>query len=385
MVILVSAGVPLLVLLGLARLRIDTAFAAAVCYVAGAAAGNLLPIPPAAADLLQTLSSLTVAFWIPLLIIPLHPRATARSLLSSLATALIVAAAILLSGFGVFALFRSSGRLRPELGALAAALFFGGAPAADQIRQALHIPSAAAAGVQSVGSALTAAFVTLMLFLTPILSLRRPKDTGRTTTQPAGDRFSSILITVGSSALIVGLGLAAGSLFPAGLASVVGMAAVGLLSVGTSILPRLRRESGIVFALAVRSKALDTPPSVSPGEYVALMFAFTAGSVTNLRWLLSAAPVGSEAAGPQLWLAGALLLSVAAAVSVAAARALRPLRSGATVTVTALLASAPFAGPAAAAAGEPATAPGALAAGLAGYALGGTLGRLLLLLLTLQS
>ncbi len=368
----------------LRRFAIPGALSVAVCYAAGVAGGNIANLPGDVVHLLETLTSMTVAFWIPLLILPLEIRVIARSLAGSAAVAGIAVLSLTATGIIAFALLPATETDRAQLSAMAVALFSGGAPAADQFRQMVHLPALQAAQLQSAATVLTSAFVLLLLIAAPFTSGRGiPSEAVRTEkSRPDHAGFGAVLVTFGTSALIAGCGLAVGTLFPSGLSSVVGLLTIALLSTAGALIGRLRRAAGTA---VVRLGEANTGEDPSLGEYVVLVFALVAGSLTSLRNLPTATlpTATTQTATASMWIVAAVVLFGSAALTLLTVSRIKPLRGAALSTVASLLASAPFAGPAAAAQRRVETLPGALAAGVAGYAFGSLLARLVMILLSL--
>lgn len=351
--------------IALRRFGLPPALGAAVCYAAGVAVANIAILPVSVVDLLETLASMAVAFWIPLLIIPLGIKTIGRSVARSAAVAGIAGLSLLITGVLACLLFPSTDAGPAQLPALTVALFSGGVPAADQFQQAFHTPARLAAQVQSVATVLTSVFVLVVLVGAAYAAKERPDRHDR-----AG--FGAVLLTVGSAALIVGCGLSIGALFRPGLSSVVGLLTIALLSTAGSLIGRLRTAAAAAI-IPLGGAATERSPTV--GEYIVLVFALVSGALTSFRQL--------QAAAGAVWLSAAVVLFGSAAITLITASRLRSIRDTAVSTAASILASAPFAGPAASAARRLDSLPGALAAGLAGYALGGPLARLVLLVLSL--
>ncbi|HUX12386.1 MAG TPA: hypothetical protein VMW87_05120 [Spirochaetia bacterium] len=362
LVLVIAALVtPAGVIAALRRMSLPITGAVAVCYLLGIVAGNVAPLAAPIRDMQETLAGLLVAFWIPLLILPLRIGEIGRIVARAVTTAVVVLFSLTITVVAVHLVFHAFRADNFRVTAIEAAFYSGGIPGADALRRGQHLASQLVAQVQSVGTVLTAPFLFVSFLLGPKLSgSARAGAVAETEAGPL-PQIKGLLPILAVAALIAGLGLAVGSLFPAGLSSILGMATIGLLSVATTLVRRLQlRPAPAVW-------------EVTAGQYAAVTFAFVAGSMTGFRGVISAAGT--------VWITAAAVLFGAAGISLLISRAANI--ADAPAVVISILASAPFAGPASVAIGRPRAAVGGLSAGILGYALGSLLGRALLGLLPL--
>jgi uncharacterized membrane protein len=261
-----------------------------LCYVAGIILGNIGILPKSIAPLQSTLTDLTVAFALPLLLFSIDVRkwfkVTGRGMLCMLlATIAIVAVA-----FAAYLAIYKGDAEAWQLSGLAIGVYTGGTPNLAAIKEALGVSNTTYILFHTYDTVISLLYILFMssiarpffrLYLKPFES---PISENAATTSE-GDEDESIDAYAGMfkratlpslglalllSAAIVGVSVFLGGLLPGTASTAVTILSITTLGIGASFVPAIRR---------IRK-------TFQAGMYIIYMFCFVVASMTKFDALI---------------------------------------------------------------------------------------------------
>lgn len=371
------------------------------CYLIGLLLGNLGILPEGILAVQDTLSSVAVAFSIPLMLFGVDVRSWTRlSPRAGLALLLAAVAIIVVASAGHFA-FRSVVADSGKVSGLLVGVYTGGTPNLAAIASALQVESSLYVTVHTADLVVGGVYLLFVITVAkpmfsrvlPAFDLPAPIGGGSVDSRgrndrssddaagggaagrgqsrdgraggellafdrifASGNRLSSVLALVLAAAL-VGASLGLASLFPADAETIVVILGLTTLSIGVSLIPRVG----------------ELTTSFKMGEYVILVFCVVVGSMADIREML----------GASVAILGFVVFAVfgSFAVHLFLCRLFRVDVDTMLVTSTAAICSPPFVGMVAIALGNRRIIAAGITTGIVGYAVGNYLGITLSLLL----
>lgn len=260
-----------------------------VCYVAGLVIGNIGILPASSAGLLDSLSTIAVAFSIPLLLFSVDIKkwkeTSGKAILAFVLAALSVCVVSALTH-----IFYGAGK--PEswkVAGMLVGLYTGGTPNLAAIKTALNVDKNVYIAVHTSDIVVSALYLfAVMTVAKPFFSKFLPvKDwssdvaavdgTGAST--KLSDFFDKkvrlrLLGALGLTVLIVAVSLGVSMLVPADSQTMVVILLITSLALAASLLPSVR----------------SIPMTFSAGEYILYVFCIVVGALGNFSLLLSNAP-----------------------------------------------------------------------------------------------
>ncbi len=274
-----------------------------LCYAAGLLVGNLGLLPQAAAAVQKTLSEVTIALALPMILFTVDLRAWSRIAGKALWSMALATFAVIVVAIGLFAIYAQLGVAAPhELAALAVGVYTGGTPNLAAIKTALDIGETRYLLFNAFDTVVGAAYLMFMLSAARPLARRwltAPRPPTESRAGPDIDAaaydedYASLLNrtgalavakSLGAAAVVVGLAVGIGEAFGGAQATALVIALLATLGLAASLLGPVRRlkasyKAGMfliyVFSFTVASMArLD---SLRGGDL--LLFGFVAGAV----------------------------------------------------------------------------------------------------------
>lgn len=257
-----------------------------LCYAAGLLVGNLGALPDSAAPLQKTLSEVSVALALPMILFTVDLRAWSRIAGRALRSMALAIAAVLVVAVALSLLYRGLGTpATHELAGLAVGVYTGGTPNLAAIKMALGVDDTRYLLFNAFDTVIGAAYLMFMATLArPLLAgWLRPHPTVRgaapaalpaATAGPPAEDFAAlpgpralgrIAVALLCSAAIVGLSVAAGGLLAGPHAGALVIALIATLGLVASLVPPLR---GIA-------------ESYPAGMYLIYVFSFTVASMAR--------------------------------------------------------------------------------------------------------
>ena len=248
--LLVYLGIPGAILLAVARLPLAARIGPIVlCYALGLLLGLSAAMPAAATPLRDTLTEVSLALALPLLLFSVDVRAwgtvAGRALLSmALAVAAVICVALLL-----WWQFSAAGTARAEeLSAMAVGMYTGGIANLGAMKVALGIEDARYLAFATVDTAVGALYLLFVLTLAPPLFARLLPE-GTRTAAPVVDpeaerpRLVPALIALFAAAVCVAGAVLLAPLIAAGNATVLTIVLLTTFGIAGSFVPALRRNA----------------------------------------------------------------------------------------------------------------------------------------------
>ncbi len=260
-----------------------------VCYVAGLALGNIGILPESALGLLDTVSTIAVAFSIPLLLFSVDIRKwkelSGKAILAFALAAFSVGLVAAVTHF----FFAPKAAESWKVAGMLVGLYTGGTPNLAAIKTALDVDRNVYIAVHTSDMVISALYLlAVMTVAKPLLSRILPKkdwDSGIAAVSGVGEEASlsrffakgtrtRLLAALGITAAIVAASLGLSMLFPADFQTMIVILAITTLSLSASLLPSVR----------------SIPMTFSAGEYILYIFCIAVGAMGNLSTLLTGAP-----------------------------------------------------------------------------------------------
>jgi uncharacterized membrane protein len=260
-----------------------------VCYVAGLILGNVGILPESALGLLDTLSTIAVAFSLPLLLFSVDIRKWKELSGKSILALALAAFSVGLVATLAHLLFAPRTEESWKVAGMLVGLYTGGTPNLAAIKTALDVDRNVYLAVHTSDMVVSALYLlAVMTFAKPLLSRFLPKkdwDSGLATVDSAGEATSltkffaknirlRLLAALGFTAAIVALALGLSLLFPADFQTMIVILSITTLSLGASLLPKVR----------------TIPMTFAAGEYILYIFCIAVGAMGNVSTLLTSAP-----------------------------------------------------------------------------------------------
>jgi uncharacterized membrane protein len=292
---------------------VDKIGAIIICYAVGLVLGNLHVIPPAAAGLQDTLSSIMVPLALPLMFFSLDMgrwrRTGGKALLSF---GLEVAAVVIVSVAGYFLFRRGIGPEAPKIAGMLNGVYTGGTINLASIGAALQVDHTMYVAANTSDIVLSALY---LLFLVTVgqkvigVFLPKFRKAAAAAEGPAPDvddyhsyagmfrreRLLPLLAALGAAVLIAAAGFSLTLVLPGQWGTIGAILAITTLAIAASFIRPLRR---------VRQ-------THQLGQYFILVFCLVVGSTADIMKLLAAAP--SVIGYVTLTIFGSLVLHVALA------------------------------------------------------------------------
>lgn len=343
-----------------------------LAYAFGLLLGNSQLLPPAAADVQELLSSLTVALSIPLLLFTVHTaqwRQLGGKAGISLILAVISIAATVTAGHLIFRTLVPQSAL---LSGMLIGVYTGGTPNLAAIRTALAVDTSLYLTVHTADLVIGGVYVLFVITIAKPLfkvilperiladsqerfEIREHQATYRDVVSRANlpRSIASLLL----AAAMVGISLGIASFFPSESESVVVIVSLTTLAIAASFVPRVRH----------------LPTSFKIGEYIILIFSLVVGSMADLQRIL--------AASPMILLFVAFAVFVSLTLHLLLCRVFRVDVDTMLITSVSAICSPPFVGMVAISLKNRQVIAAGITTGIIGYAIGNYLGILTALLL----
>jgi uncharacterized membrane protein len=260
-----------------------------VCYAAGLIVGNLGILPAGAPTLLDTISTIAVAFSIPLLLYSVDIRRWKElSGKSILAFVLAAVSVIVVSTIVHFAY----GAGKPEswkVAGMLVGLYTGGTPNLAAIKEALHTDMNVYLAVHTSDIVLSALYLlAVMTIAKPIFSRFLPvknwagpsatiEGTGESPTFSvlfSGKTMRKLPAALGLTVLVVGVSLGVSLVVPQNFQTAVVILLITSLALALSLVPSIRA----------------IPKTFAAGEYMLYVFCVAVGAMGNFSLLINNAP-----------------------------------------------------------------------------------------------
>lgn len=271
------------------------------CYLLGLMIGNLGVLPADVGPLQDSLSSVAVAFSVPLMLFGLDLRSLKRLSPRAGLALLLAAAAIVVVASAGHVLFRSSIAESEKVSGLLVGVYTGGTPNLAALKNALEVESSLYITVHTADLVVGGIYLLFVITVAkgvfsrflPAFDVPEPVAGGSVDNRRADDasesrtpepmRFGDIyarenrrtsLAALGLAAVLVAASLGIAMLFPPNAETIVVILALTTLSIGASLLHSVKRLRA-AFKL---------------GEYIILVFCVVVGSMANVGEMLAASP-----------------------------------------------------------------------------------------------
>ncbi len=260
-----------------------------LCYIVGILIGNSGLLPAGSRQVLDTISTATVALSIPLMLFSLDLTQW-RELTGKAGLSMFFAfIAILISSTLCFLLFRGIVEEGAKMAGLVVGVYTGGTPNMAAIQRALQINSETYLAVHTADVAVGGIYLLILMtfgkrVFRAILPAYRDNYTARTEIETLSLQsmkqmvkqraFPSILKSFGLAVLVVALGAGASLLIPGEASTVVAILGITTIAIALSFIPRVRK-------LAY---------SFQTGEYIILIFCTVVGSMADFSLLVNILP-----------------------------------------------------------------------------------------------
>ena len=260
-----------------------------LCYLGGIAAGNIGIFPDSIVPLQSTVSEITVAFSLPLLLFSLNVKSwfkiAGKAIISMLlATVAVVAVATL-----AFYLVKSRGAENPyQLAGMAVGVYTGGTPNLAAIKTALNIDSNTYILFHTYDTLFGLLYILFVVsagrkifnrFLIPFDRIKRKIGADfvyetESVTEYKGIFSRKVLLPLGAafllSAAVIGISLLVSSFFPDNRSAAVTILSITTLSILLSFIPGIR----------------NIKKTFQSGMYIIYVFCFDVASMTNMGNLI---------------------------------------------------------------------------------------------------
>lgn len=258
-----------------------------LCYGAGLLVGNLGLLPEAAAPVQKTLSEVTIALGLPMILFTVDLRAWSRIAGRALLSMALATLAVIVVASGLFVLYARLGTpAAHELAGLAIGVYTGGTPNLAAIKAALGIDETRYLLFNAFDTVVGAAYLMFMLSAARPLARRwlttaAPTPTAAATAACAVDTATydenyagllnrpgavAVLKSLAVAAVVVGLAVGLGQALGGAQATALVIALLATLGLAASLLGPVRR-------LAASYKA---------GMFLIYVFSFTVASMARL-------------------------------------------------------------------------------------------------------
>lgn len=256
-----------------------------LCYAAGLLVGNLGLLPEAAAPVQKTLSEVTIALGLPMILFTVDLRAWSRIAGRALLSMALATLAVIVVASGLFALYARLGTpAAHELAGLAIGVYTGGTPNLAAIKAALGIDETRYLLFNAFDTVVGAAYLMFMLsaarplarrWLTAAASPAAATAHGPVDTSTYDEDYAGLLNRPGAvavlkslavAAVVVGLAVGLGQALGGAQATALVIALLATLGLAASLLGPVRR-------LAASYKA---------GMFLIYVFSFTVASMARL-------------------------------------------------------------------------------------------------------
>lgn len=256
-----------------------------LCYGAGLLVGNLGLLPEAAAPVQKTLSEVTIALGLPMILFTVDLRAWSRIAGRALLSMALATLAVIVVASGLFVLYARLGTpAAHELAGLAIGVYTGGTPNLAAIKAALGIDETRYLLFNAFDTVVGAAYLMFMLsaarplarrWLTAAASPAAATAHGRVDTSTYDEDYAGLLNRPGAvavlkslavAAVVVGLAVGLGQALGGAQATALVIALLATLGLAASLLGPVRR-------LAASYKA---------GMFLIYVFSFTVASMARL-------------------------------------------------------------------------------------------------------
>ena len=260
-----------------------------LCYIVGILIGNSGLLPAGSRQVLDTISTATVALSIPLMLFSLDLTQW-RELTGKAGLSMFFAfIAILISSTLCFLLFRGIVEEGAKMAGLVVGVYTGGTPNMAAIQRALQVNSETYLAVHTADVAVGGIYLLILMtfgkrVFRAILPVYRDNYTARTEIETLSLQsmkqmvkqraFPSILKSFGLAVLVVALGAGASLLIPGEASTVVAILGITTIAIALSFIPRVRK-------LAY---------SFQTGEYIILIFCTVVGSMADFSLLVNILP-----------------------------------------------------------------------------------------------
>lgn len=256
-----------------------------LCYAAGLLVGNLGVLPEAAAPVQKTLSEVTIALGLPMILFTVDLRAWSRIAGRALLSMALATLAVIVVASGLFALYAGLGTpAAHELAGLAIGVYTGGTPNLAAIKAALGIDDTRYLLFNAFDTVVGAAYLMFMLsaarplarrWLTAAAPPAAPTASTAVDTAAYDEDYAGLLNRPGAvavlkslavAAVVVGLAVGLGQALGGAQATALVIALLATLGLAASLLGPVRR-------LAASYKA---------GMFLIYVFSFTVASMARL-------------------------------------------------------------------------------------------------------
>lgn len=268
-----------------------------LCYGSGLLLGNLNLIPESVTQIQNTLSEITIALALPMLLFTLNVKQWGKVAGKAMLSMLFATTAVVAMASGLFFFFQSSGHNATELSQLAGmsvGVYTGGTPNLAAIKAGLDIPNSSYLLFHSFDTLLGATYMLLMISVAiPFFRWLLPKPDltimqSNAQHQYDDDNYAQLLTKKNWPSL--------GKIFA--LAALVLASAIGLAEVAKSVFTLantgalviiLLTSFGIALSLFEKVRALQL--AYKMGMYLIYIFCLVVASMANLTDLLEFDPV----------------------------------------------------------------------------------------------
>lgn len=260
-----------------------------LCYIVGILIGNSGLLPAGSHEVLDIISTATVALSIPLMLFSLDLTQW-RELTGKAGLSMFFAfIAILISSTLCFLLFRGIVEEGAEMAGLLVGVYTGGTPNMAAIQRALQVPSETYLAVHTSDVAVGGVYLLILMtfgkrIIRAILPAYRDNYTRKTEIETLSldsmkkivkqRAFPSILTSFGLAILVVALGAGVSLLVPGEASTVVAILGITTVAIALSFIPKVRRLKY----------------SFQTGEYIILIFCTVVGSMADFSLLINILP-----------------------------------------------------------------------------------------------
>ena len=330
----------------------------ALCYVIGFIIGNTPGLPVDSA-LAMELSTVSVAFAIPLLLFSLDFRGWLKQAPQTLLAFFWVVVAVCVATAIARPIFAERVEDSAKVAGMLVGVYTGGTPNLAAVGKALGVSNETFVMVNAADVLVSAPYFLFLITVGPrffgrILGMPERSDAGDDRAAPTRSvRPAHVAVGFALALVCVGVGLAVSKLSPLGIPA----EAVAILAITTT---------AIAFSFSSRVRSLEG--TFEAGNYVLLIFCVTIGTIADF----------AEVIRSSVWIIAyvATVIVTALVVHVALCKLSRIDRDTTVITSAAALFGPAFIGPVSVRLGNRATFVSGLMSGLVGYAVGNYLGLL---------